>query len=57
MRRAEAAWGVSLTQFYLAEDIVRRPLAPGSDGTVRLPEGGGLGIDVDETAVERCRVR
>jgi muconate cycloisomerase len=53
----DAAWGVSLTHLYLAEDIVRRPLALDGDGTVRLPEGGGLGIDVDEAAVERCRVR
>jgi L-alanine-DL-glutamate epimerase-like enolase superfamily enzyme len=50
------AWGVSLTNFYLAEDIVRRPLAL-RDGFVALPDGPGLGIEVDEAAVARLRVR
>ena len=48
-------WGVSLTHFYLAEDLVRRPLAL-RDGQVRLPEGAGLGVDIDEAAVARFRV-
>ena len=48
-------WGVSLTNFYLAEDIVRRPLAI-RDGAVALPDGPGLGIEVDEAAVARFRV-
>jgi muconate cycloisomerase len=52
----KADWGVSLTHFYLAEDIVRRPL-PLADGVVALPEGAGLGVEVDEAAVERFRVR
>jgi muconate cycloisomerase len=52
----KANWGVSLTHFYLAEDIVRRPL-PLKDGLVALPDGPGLGIEVDEAAVERFRVR
>jgi len=52
----KADWGVSLTHFYLAEDIVRRPL-PLKDGMVALPSGPGLGIEVDEAAVERFRVR
>ena len=38
-------WGVSLTHFYLAEDIAEEPLAI-SDGEVALPAGPGLGIDV-----------
>jgi muconate cycloisomerase len=50
------AWGVSLTNLYLAEDIVRRPIAL-RDGSVALPEGPGLGVEVDEAAVERFRVR
>jgi L-alanine-DL-glutamate epimerase-like enolase superfamily enzyme len=49
-------WGVSLTHFYLAEDLVRQPLAI-RDGAVALPQGPGLGIEVDEAAVERFRVR
>jgi len=47
-------WGVSLTNLYLAEDIVRRPLRI-AGGTIALPDGPGLGIDVDETAVARFR--
>lgn len=49
-------WGVSLTHFYLAEDIVRQPLTI-RDGAVTLPQGAGLGIEVDETAIERFRVK
>jgi len=49
-------WGVSLTHFYLAEDIVRTPL-PIVDGAVALPHGPGLGAAVDEAAVERYRVK
>lgn len=49
-------WGVSLTHFYLAEDIVRAPL-PIHDGTVSLPSGPGLGVEVDEAAVERFRAK
>ena len=52
----KADWGVSLTHFYLAEDIVKRPL-PLKGGLVALPDGPGLGIEVDEAAVERFRVR
>ena len=48
-------WGVSLTHFYLAEDVVARPLALG-DGIVALPSGPGLGVEVDEDAVKRLRV-
>jgi muconate cycloisomerase len=48
-------WGVSLTHFYLAEDLVRQPLVP-RDGAVALPTGHGLGIEVDEAAVDRWRV-
>ena len=49
-------WGVSLTHFYLAEDIVRQPLSI-DDGAVSLPSEPGLGVEVDEAAVERFRVR
>ncbi len=48
-------WGVSLTHFYLAEDIVRRTPAI-SDGMVALPSRPGLGVEVDEAAVARFRV-
>jgi muconate cycloisomerase len=49
-------WGVSLTHFYLAEDIVKQPL-PLRDGAVALPGYHGLGVEVDEAAVERYRVQ
>jgi len=45
-------WGVSLTHFYLAEDIVRRPLVM-EKGVVALPTGPGLGVEVEEAAVAR----
>jgi muconate cycloisomerase len=48
-------WGVSLTHFYLAQDVVKRPLAI-RDGFVHLPDGPGLGVEVDEAAVARLRV-
>ncbi len=48
-------WGVSLTHFYLAEDIVTRPLAI-ADGVVALPTAPGLGVEVDEAAVARFTV-
>ena len=48
-------WGVSLTHFYLAEDIVHAAPAI-SDGAVALPAAPGLGVTVDEAAVERFRV-
>jgi muconate cycloisomerase len=49
-------WGVSLTHFYLAEDLVRQPL-PLRDGEVKLPQGPGLGVEIDEAAVEKFRLR
>jgi len=48
-------WGVSLTHFYLADDLVRQPL-PLRDGHVALPDGPGLGVEIDEAAIERFRV-
>jgi len=48
-------WGVSLTHFYLAEDILRAPLAM-EDGRVALPGKAGLGVEIDEAAVARLRV-
>jgi len=48
-------WGVSLTHFYLAEDLVEHPLRLGA-GAVALPTGPGLGVTVDEDAVARFRV-
>jgi muconate cycloisomerase len=48
-------WGVSLTHFYLAEDIVKQPLTI-ADGLVALPTAPGLGVEVDDAAVARFTV-
>lgn len=48
-------WGVSLTHFYLAEDLVRVPLAI-HKGLVALPGKPGVGVEIDEAAVARLRV-
>lgn len=45
-------WGISLSQVYLAEDIVRQPLTM-VDGLIPAPDGPGLGVEVDEAAVRR----
>jgi muconate cycloisomerase len=51
-----ANWGISLTHMYLADDIVKDPLKI-VDGWVTPPGGPGLGVDVDEAAVKRLRVK
>jgi muconate cycloisomerase len=48
-------WGVSMTHFYLADDLVSEPPVV-EEGMVRLPTGSGLGISVDEAKLERYRV-
>jgi muconate cycloisomerase len=50
-----ADWGVSLTHFYLAEDIVKMPLPLGA-GAVALPAGPGLGVEIDERAVAKFNI-
>ena len=45
-------WGVSLTHFYLAEDIVRQPL-PIRDGAVALPRARASASRSTRAAVER----
>jgi len=49
-------WGVSLTNFYLAEDLVRAPLVI-EDGLVTLPGKPGVGVEIDDAAVARLRVK
>ena len=48
-------WGVSLTQVYLAEDVVRDPLRL-ENGKFSLRDAPGLGVDVDEDAIRRFTV-
>jgi L-alanine-DL-glutamate epimerase-like enolase superfamily enzyme len=52
----DASWGVSPTSCYVAEDIVRNPLEL-VDGQLAVPDGGGLGVEIDAAAVKRLRVR
>lgn len=51
----DAAWGVSVTDMYLQADIVDAPLRLRADGTIAAPNGPGLGVTVDESAVRRFR--
>jgi len=46
------AWGLTVTNGGLAEDITAAPLAV-KDGHVEVPERPGLGIDVDEHRLRR----
>jgi muconate cycloisomerase len=45
-------WGVSVTNQYLAADLLRTPLAI-VNGYADVPTGPGLGIDVDEARVRQ----
>jgi muconate cycloisomerase len=46
------AWGVSLTSQYLAEDVLTRSLVF-TAGHAEVPDGPGLGVEVDEARVRR----
>jgi muconate cycloisomerase len=47
-------WGLNPTSHYLAEDLVKAPLAP-AHGSSERPTGPGLGVDVDTDAIARLR--
>jgi muconate cycloisomerase len=49
-------WGVSITNHYLVDDIVKNPLRI-INGAVTRPSGAGLGVEVDEAQVARYRVK
>lgn len=49
------AWGLSITKQYAAEDLVRNPVQIDS-GDAILPEGAGLGVEVDEDMVRKFAV-
>ena len=50
----ELAWGLTVTNLGLAEDVAVEPLA-GVDGHVEVTDRPGLGIEVDERRVRRCQ--
>ena len=45
-------WGVSISNQYLADDIVRATIKV-VDGHAEVPAGAGLGVDVDEAKVRK----
>jgi muconate cycloisomerase len=45
-------WGVSISNQYLAEDVLKEPIRF-ADGHFAVPDGPGLGIEVDEAKVRR----
>ena len=45
-------WGVSISNQYLADDIVRATIKV-VDGHAEVPAGVGLGVDVDEAKVRK----
>lgn len=49
-------WGVSITNHYLADDIVTAPVRI-ADGKMTRPAGAGNGMAVDEAQVARYRVK
>jgi L-alanine-DL-glutamate epimerase-like enolase superfamily enzyme len=40
----------------MLREVIRNPLRMTGDGWIPVPQGPGLGIDVDESATERFRV-
>ena len=48
-------WGLSITKQYVAKDLVRNPIEV-DRGEAVLPEGAGLGVEVDEDAVREFAV-
>jgi len=49
-------WGTSITNHYLVDDIVKVPIRI-ENGMMSRPIGAGNGVEVDETAVARFRVK
>ncbi len=49
-------WGININNHYLATDLVRQPVHQ-ENGSVACPTGPGLGVDVDEAALRKFRVK
>jgi chloromuconate cycloisomerase len=52
----QPSWGLSLTNHYLADDLVREPIAL-RRGTIRPSESPGLGFDINEEKIAKYEVR
>ncbi len=52
----QPSWGLSLTNHYLADDLVREPIAL-SRGSIRPSEASGLGFEVNETKLAKYEIR
>ncbi len=48
-------WGISITNHYLAEDIVTNPLLA-EDGMISISRTPGLGVDIDESQVKKFTI-
>ncbi len=49
-------WGLNVTNHYLAEDLSAHPLII-ERGRIHVPQGSGLGVEVDEARVRRYAAR
>ncbi|MDP2707323.1 MAG: enolase C-terminal domain-like protein, partial [Burkholderiales bacterium] len=49
-------WGININNHYLATDLVKRPVHQ-DKGSVECPTGPGLGVEVDEAALRKFRVK
>jgi muconate cycloisomerase len=47
-------FGTAIAPHYVARDVVAEPLRP-VEGYFRLPDGPGLGVELDEAALAECR--
>ncbi len=48
---------ISATRRYYAEDITRQRFVLNADSTISVPKGPGLGIEIDNQALKRVRVK
>lgn len=51
----DIAWGFSVTNHTLEADVVTQPLTV-TNGEVQVPDGPGLGVDVDDEAIAQYEV-
>ena len=48
-------YGTAIAPHYITRDVVAEPIRP-VDGEFRLPQGPGLGTELDEAALGACRI-